>query len=154
MNPYFEQTILNADPVALTAMVYRKAIESIREARGHLRERRIKERSDAIMSAYGALVELLTALKPDAAPELAGRLQALYAYMMERLIEANVQQADGPLEEVLKLLLTISDGWAGVATAMREVTEIPTERPRLVVADARHQSGATYDDGVRLALTA
>src|SRR5579863_991863 len=100
MNPYFQQTILDADPIDLIRMVYQRAISCVQDAREHLRHKRIAERSAAVMRAYAALAELLAALRPEAAPELCGRLQSLYFYMQERLLDANLRQADQPLAEV------------------------------------------------------
>ena len=93
MNPYFEQTILNADPTELIKMVYQRAISCVRDAREHLRHKRIAERSAAIMRAYAALTELLAALRSDVAPDLAERLQNLYFYMQRRLVDANLRLA-------------------------------------------------------------
>jgi flagellar protein FliS len=115
VNPYFEQTILNADPIELIGMVYQRAIFCVRDAREHLQQKRIAKRSAAIMGAYAALAELLAALRPVLAPELARRLQELYLYMQQRLLEANARQIDQPLAEVLGLLSTLAEGWSGVA---------------------------------------
>jgi flagellar protein FliS len=115
MNPYFEQKILSVDPIELIRLVYQRALSSVTEAREHLRNKRILERSAAIMRAYMAIHELLSALQPDVAPELCGRLQGLYTYMQKRLLEANLRQEDPPLAEVLKLLTTLEEGWSGVA---------------------------------------
>ncbi len=156
MNPYFQHTILNADPVALTVMVYQKGITSIREARVYLREGQIRERSEAIMRAYAAIVELLTTLRPENAPGIGESLGALYTYMMERLIEANMKQSDGPLEEVLNLLVTLSEAWNGVAAMKRmEITESAVqESSGLIVADRWRQSASVPDQRLHLALTA
>jgi flagellar protein FliS len=118
MNPYFEPTILNADPVDLIRMLYQRAISCTRDAREHLREKRIAERSAAIARAYSAVAELLAALRPEVAPELAVRLRSLYFYMQQRLLDANMQQADPPLAEVLGLLITLEDAWSGVAAQL------------------------------------
>jgi flagellar protein FliS len=115
MNPYFEQKILSVDPVELIRLVYQRARLCVADAREHLRDKRVLERSAAIMRAYMAIHELLSALKPEAAPELCGRLQSLYLYMQKRLLEANMRQEDPPLAEVLKLLTTLEEGWSGVA---------------------------------------
>ena len=123
MNPYFEQAILHAEPVKLIGMIYQQAISSVREAREHLREKRIQERSDAIMRAYRALTELNAALRPESSPEIASRLMGLYSYMMQRLLDANAQQADAPLEEVLGLLSTLAEGWASVAENLAPVED-------------------------------
>jgi flagellar secretion chaperone FliS len=118
MNPYFEQIILNAEPIELTRMVYQRAIVCVRDAREHLKNKRIAERSVAIMRAYAALSELLASLRPETAPELAGRLQSLYVYMQQRLLDANMQQADRPLAETLGLLITLEEAWTGVAATL------------------------------------
>jgi flagellar protein FliS len=128
MNPYFEQTILNADPTELIKMVYQRAISCVRDAREHLQHKRIAERSAAIMRAYAALTELLAALRSDIAPDLAERLQNLYFYMQRRLVDANFQQADQPLEEVLGLLVTLAAAWAGVVAELAPAEAAPEER--------------------------
>jgi flagellar protein FliS len=114
MNPYFEQTILSADPVELTAMIYQRAISCVRDAREHLAHRRIAERSGSIVRAWAAVAELLSSLQPEMAPEFAVRLQSLYLYIQQRLLDANIQQSDPPLEEVLGLLSTLGEGWSAV----------------------------------------
>jgi len=125
MNPYLEQTILNADPIDLVRVMYQRAISWVREARVHLKHDRIAKRSAAIMRAYAVLAELLAALRPELAPELSRRLQSLYLYMQQRLLDANMQQADQPLEEVLELLMTLEGAWSGVAAEMASNKEMP-----------------------------
>ena len=146
MNPYLEQTILNADPIELIAMVYQRAIFCVRDAREHLRHKRIAARSAAIVGAYAALAELLAALRPEMAPELAGRLQSLYFYMQRRLLDANAQQIDQPLAEVLSLLSTLAEGWSGVAAELS-----PNREPDYV---SGRESGHEYEDTARLAISA
>ena len=132
MNPYYEQMILNAEPVELIRLLYQRAISSVREAREHLAHKRIAERSKAVSRAYAAIEQLIVALRPENAPELCSRLQGLYVYMQQRLLDANMQQADGPMAEVLGLLMTLAEGWSGVVEQMNprdsEASE-PQARP-------------------------
>lgn len=118
MNRYFEETILNADPIDLIRLLYQRAISSVQDARKHLGQRQIAQRSAAIMRAYAVIAELLSALRPEAAPEIAGRLRNLYVYMQQRLLDANMQQAEKPLVEVLSLLTMLDEGWAGAAACL------------------------------------
>jgi flagellar protein FliS len=118
MNPYFEQTILNADSIDLVRIMYQRAISWVLEAREHLKRKRIAERSAAITKAYAVLAELQAALRPEKAPELSRRLRSLYLYMQQRLIDSNTQQAESPLAEVLELLITLESAWSGVAAAL------------------------------------
>jgi len=114
MNPYFEQMILSASPIELIRLLYQRAIASVTDARDHLRGGRIRERAQAITRAYAILTELLVSLDAKKAPELAANLRRLYCYMQERLIEANLKQKDGPLEETGRLLTTLADAWREV----------------------------------------
>lgn len=117
MNPYIEQKILNADPIELIRILFQHGIFSVRDAREHLRAGRIPERAKAINKAWAVLAELNNSLRPEAAPEIAGRLRDLYCYMQRRLIAANFEQKDEPLAEVLGLMTTLSEGWTQVESA-------------------------------------
>jgi flagellar secretion chaperone FliS len=119
MNPYVEHTILNADSIELVRMMYQRTISWVLDARGHLMHKRVARRSEAIMRAYAVLAELLGALRPEIAPELSRRLQDLYLYMQQRLLDSNMQQIDPPLAEVLELLITLDGAWSGVAAQLR-----------------------------------
>jgi len=157
MNPYFEQNILNAEPVELTRMVYQQAIASVREAREHLAQRRIRERTDAVNRAYLAIAELLASLRPETAPEISRRLQGLYSYMLGRLLEGNMRQIDPPLAEVLGLLVTLEEAWSGVAAKVKprnDVGEQNGDAPRDAQSSRWNHAGSGMDEGVRLALTA
>ena|ERR1700722_15525208 len=150
MNQYFQQSILNADPIDLIRMVYQRAIFCVRDAREHLRQKRIAERSAAIERAYAALSELLASIRPETAPELCGRLQDLYYYMQQRLLDANMQQADRPLEEVLGLLITLSDAWSGVAEELAARKDAPVAASTA----AWRQTGQGQEDTTRVTVSA
>lgn len=114
MNPYFEQMILSASPVGLVRILYQRALSSVRDAREHLSNGRIKARGAAIGNAYAVVTELINSLRRDEAPELGDRLMGLYLYIQQRLLEANLKQTDKPLAEVLDLLTTLADAWSAV----------------------------------------
>ena len=57
MNSYFEQMILSASPMELVRLTYEQAILCVREAREHLRQKKVVERSKAIMKAYALVTE-------------------------------------------------------------------------------------------------
>lgn len=114
MNPstsYFDQFVLSADPVTLIRMLLQKASTHVADARKCLASGEIQNRGTAILKAYEIILELQATLQDEHAPELCDRLRALYNYMQERLITANVQQLDAPLAEVHGLLATLIEAW-------------------------------------------
>jgi flagellar protein FliS len=112
---YLESRVLSADPLELVRLLYQGAIGAVQDARHHLANKRIAERSRAISQAYDILMELRGALDETQGGEIAGRLAALYDYMQRKLLEANLQQSDGPLGEVLSLLSTLAEAWTVIA---------------------------------------
>ena len=112
---YLQEKTLSARPLELVAMLYAKAIGEIQEARRHLAARDILRRSKAISKACELIGELDGSLNVEAGGEIAVRLRGLYRYILVRLLDANLNQADEPLTEVLGLLTTLSEAWQTIA---------------------------------------
>ena len=113
---YLESRVLSADPLELVSMLYQACTTAVREARLYLAEGRIAERSREINKAYEILVELTVSLDHERGGEISQRLALLYDYMQRQLLDANLRQADAPLNEVLSLLATLSEAWEGIRT--------------------------------------
>jgi flagellar secretion chaperone FliS len=125
---YLEQKALSAGPLELVAMLYAKAISELQEARRQLAARNISLRSKAISKACDVIGELDGSLNMEAGGELSVRLRSLYRYCLVRLLDANMQQADEPLVEVLGLLATLSEGWQSIAKSEATIEPVPSGR--------------------------
>jgi flagellar secretion chaperone FliS len=129
---YLESRVLTADPIELVNMLYLAGLQAVREARQHLAEHRIAERSRAINQACQIVIELAVSLDHERGGEISQRLALLYDYMQRRLLEANIKQADEPLADVLGLLTTLTEAWAGVRSSeikSEPAAEIPWSEP-------------------------
>jgi flagellar protein FliS len=136
--------VLAADPVELVSLLYQACMQAVREARYHLAEGRIAERSKQINQACAIVIELTTSLDHERGGEISQRLALLYDYMQRRLLEANMKQADAPLADVLGLLTTLSEAWSGVKSAETKPTaETPKAQP---VAESWSQSAPVAED--------
>ena len=111
---YLESRVLSADPVELVQMLYQACMRAVRSARHHLAEGEIGERSRSINQACEILMELNGALDHERGGDLSSRLAQLYDYMQTRLLEANMQQSDAALAEVVGLLATLGEAWEAV----------------------------------------
>jgi flagellar protein FliS len=123
---YVESRVLSADGIELVRLLYQACTSAVRDARRHLAAGEIAERSRSITKAWELLAELVHSLNPERGGEIALRLADLYDYMQRRLLEANLEQADGPLAEVLGLLSTLSEAWDGI--------EVRGEKPAAMVS--------------------
>lgn len=122
---YLESRIESANPIELVRLLYQGATGAVRDARKLLAAGEIAARSRAISRAYAILAELTVSLDHRAGGDLSLRLTRLYGYMQRRLLEANFQQADPPLVEVLGLLNTLGEAWDGLQTAAGQFKESP-----------------------------
>ncbi|HWC98004.1 MAG TPA: flagellar export chaperone FliS [Candidatus Sulfopaludibacter sp.] len=113
---YLESRITSADPLELVKLLYQACTGSVREARRYLTQGEIAERSRSITKAHEILVELTSSLDHSRGGDLSRRLAELYDYMQRKLLEANLQQTDGPLAEILGLLCTLSEAWDGISS--------------------------------------
>jgi flagellar secretion chaperone FliS len=126
---YLENGVLTADPLELVRILYRLAMDRIRDARRHLEAGDAGARSKAISTASEALIELGSSLDPRAGGELSRRLAQLYEYMQWRLVEANFHQSAEPLNEVLSLLSTLSEAWREIRPEPRPAA--PAAQPHI-----------------------
>ena len=99
-------------------------------------------------------MELLTALRLDVDQEISTRLQHLYSYMMRRLVEANAAQTAEPLEEVLRLLVTLSEAWSGVVSRTAGNETGPAVHDPQPGRVGRWQQETAAPDNARYAMTA
>lgn len=111
---YLEAEILGAEPLALVSLLYRAAIEALGQARRHLRNGAIRDRSRQITKASEIINELMFSLDHQNGGSLSRDLAGLYGYMQARLVDANFHQADAPLAEVQQLLQTLLEGWGAI----------------------------------------
>lgn len=119
---YMEQEILSANSTQLVHLLYQAAITELRDARRNLASKQIPAKCANISKACQIIGELVSALNFEAGGEIAVRLDALYRYMLSRLLEANLRNLDEPIAEVTALLSTLGEAWKELAA------EPPTQK--------------------------
>ena len=112
-----EVAVETADPHQLILMLYEGALLSLMLAEQCMKDGRVGERGAAISKAISIIGEGLRAsLNAESGGELAGRLDALYDYMVRRLVEANTENRPAPLQEVSRLLRELKTAWEEIAS--------------------------------------
>ncbi len=120
MNAYrsvgVESIVDSASPHKLVLMLFDGASAAVSSAGVHLRKRNIAAKCAAISKAI-AIIDggLKASLDLSVGGELAQNLSDLYAYMTQRLLQANLNNDPAALEEVSKLLQQLGSAWATLA---------------------------------------
>jgi flagellar protein FliS len=110
---YIASRVAAATPVELTRMLFETAVQAVGEALTAHRGGDILARGNAVTKAVQILGELRFSLRRDVAPQYCDTLSGLYGYLQNRLIQAHAEKSEGMLQEVLKLIQTLLDGWIG-----------------------------------------
>ncbi len=126
---YLESRVLSASPLELVRILYRLAIERLREAKVHQASGDVLARSKALTAASEVLAQLTCALDLDKGGELSRRLAALYQYMQARLLEANFRQDMALVDEVVGLLATLLDAWQQIEPEHATPAEVSPLNP-------------------------
>ncbi len=110
-----ETGISTADPHQLILMLFDGALLQLRTASVALEKQDFAAKGTAISKAIEIIVNgLKVSLDVEAGGELAERLSALYDYMSERLLHANLKNSRPTLDEVSGLLASLREAWAGM----------------------------------------
>jgi len=116
---YQQTNVTTAKPDKILLMLYEGCIKFVRVAKAKLHEKKIAEKGKNISKALAIVSELINTLDHDVGGQLARDLEALYMFMMDKLIEANLTNKIEDLEVVEKLLTTLYEAWTDVVTNPR-----------------------------------
>jgi flagellar secretion chaperone FliS len=110
-NQYLRTKVLTATPEQLQMMLFDGAVRFCEQARGAIAEKNFEQSYNLISRVQKILLELSGSLKHDIAPDLCGKLAALYNYAYRKLIEANVRHDLAALDEAIAILKYQRETW-------------------------------------------
>lgn len=100
-----------ASPHRLIQMLMEGALGRIAVAKGCIQRQETAAKGEQISKAVDIIGGLREGLNHEAGGEIATNLEALYDYMQQRLLEANLQSDITILDEVADLLRPIKEAW-------------------------------------------
>lgn len=112
---YLSQQLAALSPASRVAMLYDKAIASLREAVQAIEDGDIQRRWSANNLA-GQIIETLWAtLDLDKGGDIAANLDRLYSFMLRHLSEVDMKNDPKPAQDVIKLLEPLRQSWHELA---------------------------------------
>jgi flagellar protein FliS len=122
MNPYTaaqfqsyrEMQLQTASPTELVVMLYRGAVRFARAGVEGVKRNDIAAANTGFVRAQQIVSELSATLDFERGGALAAQLRAIYTFVNQLLIEANVQKQVKPAQQAISLLEELQSAWEQV----------------------------------------
>ena len=121
LRSYGPERVMAADPVTLVAMLYDKAVLSLKAAVQAIHKDEIEVHWKNSHRAREIINHLFTTLDLEKGGEIASNLEALYAYMLQRLLDVDVKNDARAAEEVIELLEPLRASWSELARTSADI---------------------------------
>lgn len=119
---YRRQTV-ETGPEHLVTMLYDGAIQALERAAKAVAEKDMETSHRQLVKAQDILAQLIAGL--DTSIPIGSDLAALYDYMLNRLIEANIKKDVAIIEEVRGFLFELKEVWVEAIKRSRETGMMP-----------------------------
>jgi flagellar protein FliS len=113
---YYNTHVQSRSPLELVVMLYDGALRFCDQAATAMDAGDMATKAVAMSRAFAIVAELQNTLNVKDGGDVARQLDALYAHMHDKLVEANTQRSSAPLRDVMRLLTPLRDAWSQVAT--------------------------------------
>ncbi len=106
-----QTSIVDADPHRLVQILMENALQKLAFAKASMARNDIHDKGLNISLALSIIEALQTSLNKEEGGDIADNLNELYAYMIKTLLEANLHSDIDKVDEIIKLLSVVKDGW-------------------------------------------
>jgi len=103
-----------ASPIELVLLLTDGLIDELARARAHIVARRYEQRANSINKCVDIINGLSSSLDFESGGQVVANLADLYDFSVKHLHGAGVKQDPAMIDEVVKIMTTIRQGWAGV----------------------------------------
>lgn len=119
-----ESAVMSASQQQLVNMLFDGALSALVRARLFLQDGNIEGKGLSLSKAINIIENgLRQGLNEESGDELTTNLLSLYAYMVRRLLQANIRNDVEAIVEVEALLRNIADAWKEVATPQQLIQD-------------------------------
>ncbi len=113
----------DSSPHRLIQMMMEHALSKMNFARGFIERGQVAEKGKAIGDAISVINGLQASLNHKADERMAANFDSLYAYMMRRLLEANLNNDVAVIDEVIVLMSELKEAWDAIAEEAEAVAD-------------------------------
>ncbi|MEZ8143462.1 flagellar export chaperone FliS [Enterovibrio norvegicus FF-33] len=112
-----------ASPHKVIQMLMAGAIERLIQGKAAMLQGDIAVKGERLGKALDIVISLRTCLSMDEGGEIASNLDALYDFMIRQISEANRDNHDAPIDDVIDILREIKSAWDQIPAEYHNITQ-------------------------------
>jgi flagellar protein FliS len=120
---YQKNAVNGASPLQLVIMLYDGATRFMEAGKYGIEHEDLELQNKNLQKAQKIVMELMSCLDMEKGGEISKNLLALYTYVLNELVEANVGDKIEPIDRCIKILCDLRESWVEVDRMTRTKTE-------------------------------
>lgn len=142
-NAYLRTQVMSASPAELRMMLLDGAVKFAKQGRQGLAEKNHEQVYNGFSQARAIVSELMTSMRPEAAPELCEQVRALYAYIFQELVTVSLENDLPRADKVIQLLEFEQQTWRMLMEQLKNESGSTGEQPATSVPGRTAGFGST-----------
>ena len=108
-----------ASPLQLIIMLYDGAMKSMEAGKHAIVNHDLEKQNKHLLHAQKIVMELMSCLDMKEGGDIAANLLSLYTYVLNQLVDANVQDDEKAVDRAIQVLSELRESWAKVEEGMK-----------------------------------
>lgn len=125
---YRKSAVNGASPLQLIVMLYDGALRFMEAGKHAMESGDLEKQNDNLQRAQRILMELMSCLDMEQGGEIATNLLALYSYVLNELVQGNLEDKPEHIERCMQIISELRESWVLLEESQRQM---PSEEPRL-----------------------
>jgi flagellar protein FliS len=116
---YQKGAVNGASPLQLVIMLYDGALRHMEAGKHAIQNRDLQKQNDSLQKAQKIIMELMSCLDMKQGGEVATNLLALYTYILNQLVQANIEDKTEPIDQSIAVLSDLRQSWKQIEESTR-----------------------------------
>jgi flagellar secretion chaperone FliS len=124
---YQKNAVNGASPLQLVIMLYDGALRFMEAGKHAMGNRELEKQNQSLQRAQKVVMELMSCLDMEKGGEVAANLFALYSFVLNELVSANVEDSAEPIDRSMRIMSQLRESWVqleAMAKAPQETVAI------------------------------
>lgn len=119
VNEYRKSAVNGASPLQLVIMLYDGALRFMNLGKVAMLQRNVEEQNASLQRAQKIIVELMSCLDMEQGKEISQNLFALYTYIYNQLVAANIEDKPEVIDNCMEILSGLRESWVVLESQIR-----------------------------------